>query len=424
MLGHLTDRVGEEALHHGQLAARVPDDDVVHRGVERLGEGLSSAVALSARCSVSRRRSRSSRTRRTCPARSSRSTTAVVAPDEMPRRWPSSPASTAVPRGRLDDGEQRGPVGRMHVVPHREGPPEPHGLDHVTLQQPEQLGPGVGRRAGRGVHGRALYRRPISLLAEVIGAPSNHDRSACMTRSGPTGATRAASRPGTTPPSYCGRMQLRFLVPGVAVALAAVTLARAAGWPPAALGAPGTRLRATVDRAAAAGSRQASDGRFHNTLPDEVVTQGSLLAMRAPCCARTGRAAPRPGAARRGPLPPAPAPLALTWYGHSSVLLEVDGRRVLADPVWGERVSPSPAIGPRRLHPVPVPLSALPPVDAVVISHDHYDHLDLPTVRALLHTQEAPFVVPLGLGNHLRRWGVPERGSSNWTGTSPTRSAA
>ena len=74
-------------------------------------------------------------------------------------------------------------------------------------------------------------------------------------------------------------MQLRFVVPGVAVALATVTLARAAGWPPAALGAPGTRLRATVDRAAAAGSRQASDGRFHNTLPDEVVTQGSLLAI-------------------------------------------------------------------------------------------------------------------------------------------------
>ena len=203
-------------------------------------------------------------------------------------------------------------------------------------------------------------------------------------------------------------MQLRFVVPGVAVALAAVTLARAAGWPPAALGAPGPRLRATVDRAAAAGSRQASDGRFHNTLPDEVVTQGSLLAIARAMLLRGPVGRPRgPVPLAADPLPPAPAPLALTWYGHSSVLLEVDGRRVLADPVWGERVSPSPAIGPRRLHPVPVPLSALPPVDAVVISHDHYDHLDLPTVRALLHTQTAPFVVPLGLGNHLRRWGVP-----------------
>jgi L-ascorbate metabolism protein UlaG (beta-lactamase superfamily) len=60
------------------------------------------------------------------------------------------------------------------------------------------------------------------------------------------------------------------------------------------------------------------------------------------------------------------------------------------------------------MHPVPVPLSALPPVDAVVISHDHYDHLDLPTVRTLMRTGTAPFVVPLGVGDHLRRWGVPD----------------
>jgi L-ascorbate metabolism protein UlaG (beta-lactamase superfamily) len=204
-------------------------------------------------------------------------------------------------------------------------------------------------------------------------------------------------------------MQLRFLVRGAAVLLAAAALVRAATGPLAALGAPGPRLRAAADRAAAAGSRQAWDGRFHNTLPDEVVTRGSLLAVARALLMRgpAGRpAGPVPLAA--DPPPPAPAALALTWYGHSSVLLEVDGRRVLADPVWGERVSPTPAIGPRRLHPAPVPLSALPPVDAVVISHDHYDHLDLPTVRGLLRAGSAPFVVPLGLGNHLRRWGVPE----------------
>jgi L-ascorbate metabolism protein UlaG (beta-lactamase superfamily) len=204
-------------------------------------------------------------------------------------------------------------------------------------------------------------------------------------------------------------MQLRFVLGGAAAALAALTLARAAVGPLAALGAPAPRLRAAADRAAATGSRQASGGRFHNTLPDEVVTRGAPLAVLRAILLRGPVG--RPG----GPVPlvadappPAPAPLALTWYGHSSVLLEVDGRRVLADPVWGERVSPSPAIGPRRLHPAPVPLSALPPVDAVVISHDHYDHLDLPTVRALLRSGAAPFVVPLGLGDHLRRWGVPD----------------
>jgi L-ascorbate metabolism protein UlaG (beta-lactamase superfamily) len=204
-------------------------------------------------------------------------------------------------------------------------------------------------------------------------------------------------------------MHLRFLVPGAVAALATVALTRAAVGLPAALGAPAPRLRATADRAAAAGSRHASDGLFHNTLPDEIVNRGALLAVVRAMAARGTIG--RPGGAiplAADPVPTTPAPLALTWYGHSSVLLEVDGHRVLADPVWGERVSPSPTIGPRRLHPAPVPLSALPPVDAVVISHDHYDHLDLPTVRALLRAGTAPFVVPLGLGNHLRRWGVPD----------------
>lgn len=100
--------------------------------------------------------------------------------------------------------------------------------------------------------------------------------------------------------------------------------------------------------------------------------------------------------------------LHVTWYGHSSVLVDVDAARVLIDPVWGERVSPSPFVGPRRLHPVPVPLESVGRLDAILISHDHYDHLDLPSVRTLLRTQTAPFVVPLGVGAHLERWHVPE----------------
>lgn len=97
--------------------------------------------------------------------------------------------------------------------------------------------------------------------------------------------------------------------------------------------------------------------------------------------------------------------LRLTWLGHASVLVETDGRRVLLDPVWGQRCSPFPFAGPRRLHPVPAPLSALGPVDAVLISHDHYDHLDMPTIKALAGT-DTVFVVPLGVGAHLERWGV------------------
>ncbi|MES5818028.1 MBL fold metallo-hydrolase [Streptomyces sp. RG80] len=102
--------------------------------------------------------------------------------------------------------------------------------------------------------------------------------------------------------------------------------------------------------------------------------------------------------------PPATG-LRLTWMGHSSVLAEIDGQRVLFDPVWGERCSPFPFAGPKRLHPAPLPLAALGPVDVVVISHDHYDHLDMPSIKALAGT-DTLFAVPLGVGAHLEHWGV------------------
>src|SRR5271169_2562620 len=98
----------------------------------------------------------------------------------------------------------------------------------------------------------------------------------------------------------------------------------------------------------------------------------------------------------------------VSWFGHSTALLEIDGYRVLTDPVWSERCSPSDVVGPGRTHPPPVPLDALPALDAIVISHDHYDHLDIDTIIALARTQWAPFVVPLGVGAHLREWGIPD----------------
>jgi L-ascorbate metabolism protein UlaG (beta-lactamase superfamily) len=101
--------------------------------------------------------------------------------------------------------------------------------------------------------------------------------------------------------------------------------------------------------------------------------------------------------------------LRVTWLGHSTMLLEIDGLRVLTDPVWGKRCSPSQLAGPKRFQPVPVALSQLPPLDLVVVSHDHYDHLDYPTIRALA-SMNVPFVTSLGVGAHLEAWGVaPER---------------
>jgi L-ascorbate metabolism protein UlaG (beta-lactamase superfamily) len=98
--------------------------------------------------------------------------------------------------------------------------------------------------------------------------------------------------------------------------------------------------------------------------------------------------------------------LRATWLGHSTVLIETDGLRVLTDPVWGPRASPSSLVGPKRFQPVPVALRRLPPVDAVLISHDHYDHLDYPTIRELAKS-DVPFVTSLGVGAHLEAWGVP-----------------
>jgi len=97
--------------------------------------------------------------------------------------------------------------------------------------------------------------------------------------------------------------------------------------------------------------------------------------------------------------------LRITWFGHSSMLIEIDGVRILTDPVWGPRASPSALVGPKRFQPVPVSLREMPPVDVVAVSHDHYDHLDYPTIRALAKTN-VPFVTSLGVGAHLEYWGV------------------
>jgi L-ascorbate metabolism protein UlaG (beta-lactamase superfamily) len=120
----------------------------------------------------------------------------------------------------------------------------------------------------------------------------------------------------------------------------------------------------------------------------------------------------------RGPLPslqpidvwtrPPASGLRATWLGHSTMLLEIDGLRVLTDPVWGPRASPSQFAGPKRFQPVPVPLRAMPPLDLVIVSHDHYDHLDYPTIRELVK-HDVPFVTSLGVGAHLEAWGVPSQ---------------
>lgn len=98
--------------------------------------------------------------------------------------------------------------------------------------------------------------------------------------------------------------------------------------------------------------------------------------------------------------------LRVTWFGHSTMLIEQDGTRILVDPVWGPRASPWSSVGPGRFYEMDLALADLPPIDAIIISHDHYDHLDLPTVQAL-RDQPIRWLVPLGIGAHLEHWGVP-----------------
>jgi len=157
------------------------------------------------------------------------------------------------------------------------------------------------------------------------------------------------------------------------------------------------------------------DGAFRNPVPTRrmVYERSPLEVTRAQLAAGRTRRAPTAAVPLHRLLPmelatPPVSGLRLTWLGHATVLAEIDGRRVLFDPVWGERCSPFPWTGPKRLHPAPIPLAELGPVDIVVVSHDHYDHLDMSTVQALADS-DAVFAVPLGLGAHLEHWGVPPR---------------
>jgi len=94
-----------------------------------------------------------------------------------------------------------------------------------------------------------------------------------------------------------------------------------------------------------------------------------------------------------------------TWLGHSTVLLEMDGKRVLTDPVFAYRVSPVRFAGPKRFHPVPAEIEELPPLDVVLLSHDHYDHLCRTTMEKLAKMR-VPIVTALGVGAHLESFGV------------------
>jgi L-ascorbate metabolism protein UlaG (beta-lactamase superfamily) len=118
-----------------------------------------------------------------------------------------------------------------------------------------------------------------------------------------------------------------------------------------------------------------------------------------------------------GPPPPERVPegrLRLTMVNHTTVLVQTQGVNILTDPIWSERSSPFPRLGPRRIRPPGVRFEDLPPIDVVLLSHNHYDHCDLPTLRRLAREHSPRVIVPLGCRRFLERKGIPVAAELDW----------
>ncbi len=97
----------------------------------------------------------------------------------------------------------------------------------------------------------------------------------------------------------------------------------------------------------------------------------------------------------------------ITWFGHSAFLLEIEGKNILIDPMFGSTPAPHPWLGRSRFtNGLPIAIEKLPQIDAVIFSHDHYDHLDYGSIMKL-KAKVKQFYTPLGVGTHLEAWGIP-----------------
>ena len=114
----------------------------------------------------------------------------------------------------------------------------------------------------------------------------------------------------------------------------------------------------------------------------------------------------------------------VTWIGHATLLVQMEHVTFLTDPTWSNRPSPMPGVGPKRFVEPGLALEDLPPIDFVLISHNHYDHLDVPTLRALAkRNADTIFFIPLGNGDLLRRRGITHVQELDWGQTAAFKGA-
>lgn len=169
-------------------------------------------------------------------------------------------------------------------------------------------------------------------------------------------------------------------------------------------------FRTTRPIADYATSPQAEAGRFRNPVPRPPIGAAKTVRLMWEMLFEkpaTTVPAHAPAVSSLTPADLEAAPDRSAWrLGHSTVLLKLRGGFWLTDPVFSERASPVQWMGPKRFHAPPIALDALPPLRGVLLSHDHYDHLDRDTVRALAD-RAAVFLTPLGVGDRLIAWGVP-----------------
>jgi len=155
----------------------------------------------------------------------------------------------------------------------------------------------------------------------------------------------------------------------------------------------------------AQGAPRNPDGTFRNNYPHATTSLGDFLHWQS----ERVEPSPPPGGWKIPAVTLDPASLSdpstnpsVTWIGHATVLLRLAGKNILIDPIFSERASPVPFAGPRRVAPLPIDVQDLPRIDVVLITHNHYDHLDEPSVRRLAAMPQGTprFLVPLG----LRKW--------------------